>query len=88
MKAIKVLAYAVAGLLILCVVALGAAAFIVDGPFVKARLERFLKEEKHRSIAIEGDPKVRLFPVAGISLGKTVISEHASDKPFVSLDSL
>ena len=88
MKALKYCAYAVAGLLAFCIVALGAAAFIVDGPFVKARLERYLKDEKQRTLSIQGDPQVRIFPVAGISLGKTVLSEHASDKAFVTLESL
>lgn len=88
MKALKYLAYAVAGLLVLCIVALGAAASIIDGPFVKSRLERYLKEEKQRTLSIEGDPRVSIFPVAGLSLGRTVLSEHASDKIFLALDSL
>ncbi len=88
MKILKICIYAIVGLLVLCVVALGAAVAIVDGAFVKSRLERYLKEEKQRTLTIEGDPKVRIFPVAGISLGKTVLSEPASDKVFVALDSL
>ncbi len=88
MKALKYCSYAVAGLLILCVVALAALAAIVDGAFVKSRLERYLKEEKQRTLSIEGDPKLRIFPVVGLSLGKAVLSERSSDKSFVSLDSL
>lgn len=88
MKVLKYCSYAVIGLLVLCIAALGAAAAIVDGAFVKSRLERYLKEEKQRTLTIEGDPKVRIFPVAGLSLGKTVLSEPSSDKVFVALDSL
>jgi len=86
MKAIKFLLYGVVGLIALAVVALGAAVAIVDGQFVKTRLERAMKE-KNRTLKVEGVPKVKLFPVAGISLGKTTLSEAGSDKPFVSLES-
>jgi AsmA protein len=88
MKALKYLAYVAAGMLVLCIAALGAAAAIVDGAFVKSRLERYLKDEKQRTLSIEGDPKVSIFPVAGLSLGRTVLSEHASDKAFLALDSM
>jgi AsmA protein len=85
MKAVRILLYGMVGLVALAVVALGAAFVIVDGKFVKARLESAMKE-KNRTLNIEGDPKVKLFPVAGLSLGKTSLSETGSDKLFVSLD--
>lgn len=86
MKAIKYLLYGIAGLIALAVVALGAAVAIVDGQFVKTRLEREMKE-KNRNLKIDGVPQVKLFPVAGIELGKTSLSEPGSDKLFVSLES-
>ena len=86
MKAIKFLLYGVIGLLVLAAIGIGAAAMIVDGQFVKTRLERAMKE-KNRTLRIEGTPKLRLFPVAGIALGKTSLSEPGSDKLFVSLES-
>lgn len=86
MKAIKFLVYGVVGLLVLVAVGIGAAAMIVDGQFVKTRLERSMKE-KNRTLRIEGTPKLKLFPVAGIALGKTSLSEPGSEKLFVSLES-
>jgi AsmA protein len=86
MKAIKFLLFGIAGLIALAVLALGAAAVIVDGQFVKGRLEGAMKE-RNRTLKIEGVPQVKLFPVAGIALGKTSISEPGSDKLFLSLDS-
>ena len=86
MKAIKFLLYGVVGLIALAVVALGAAVAIVDGQFVKTRLERAMKE-KNRSLQIDGVPQLRLFPVAGIALGKTSLSEPGSDRLFVSFES-
>ena len=86
MKAIKFLLYGVVGLIALAVVALGAAVAIVDGQFVKTRLERAMKE-KNRSLQIDGVPQLKLFPVAGIALGKTSLSEPGSDRLFVSFES-
>ena len=86
MKAIKFLFFGLAGLVVLALIGVGAALMIVDGQFVKTRLERAMKE-KNRTLKIEGTPQLKLFPVAGISLGKTTLSEPGSDKLFVSLDS-
>lgn len=87
MKAIKFLFLGLAGLVVLALIGLGAALMIVDGQFVKTRLERAMKE-KNRTLKIEGTPQLKLFPVAGISLGKTTLSEPGSEKLFVSLDSV
>jgi len=86
MKAIKLLSYGLAGVIALALLAVGAALMIVDGRFVKSRLESAMQEKK-RSLRIEGEPKLKLFPVAGLALGKTTLSEPGSDKLFVSLDS-
>ncbi len=86
MKAIKLLLFGIIGLVVLAVVGLGAAVMIVDGQFVKTRLERAMKD-KNRTLTIEGTPKLKLFPVAGIALGRTSLSEAGSDKLFVSIDS-
>lgn len=85
MKALKYLLYGVIAMVALAAIALGTAVTIVDGAFVKARLERAMKE-KNRTLKIEGDPKLTLFPVAGIALGATSLSEPGSDKSFVTLD--
>jgi AsmA protein len=86
MRAIKFLFVGLAGLVVLALIGLGAALMIVDGQFVKTRLERMMKE-KNRTLVIEGTPKLSLFPVAGISMGKATLSESGSQKLFVGLDS-
>jgi AsmA protein len=86
MKALKIFLYGIGGLVVLAVLGAGAALVIVDGQFVKSRLERAMKE-KNRTLLIEGTPKLRLYPVAGLALGKTTLSEPGSEKLFVSLDS-
>ncbi|MCC6473751.1 MAG: AsmA family protein, partial [Burkholderiales bacterium] len=87
MKILKYALYGAGGLVLLAAIALAGLAAVVDGPFVKTRLERYLKEQKNRTLKIEGEPRLRIFPVAGLALGKTVLSEPGSDRPFLSLDS-
>ena len=85
MKIAKFALFGLIGLVVVALAGLGAAAVFVDGAFVKARLERAMKE-KNRTLQIEGTPALRLFPVAGITLGKTTLSEPGSNKPFLALD--
>jgi AsmA protein len=85
-KLLKVLTYGAGGIVALLVVAAVAAVLVIDGGFVKARLEGAM-QEKNRTLTIDGEPKLRLFPVAGITLGKVVLTEPGSDKVFVALES-
>lgn len=86
MKVVKILAAGLAGIVVLGLLGLGATLFIVDGQFVKTRLERAMKE-KNRTLVIEGTPQLRLFPVAGLTLGKTTLSEAGDPKLFLGLES-
>ena len=84
-KPVRIALYAIGGLLALAMVALSVLLVIVDGNFVKARMENAMKA-KNRTLVIEGEPKLRLFPIADLALGKTTLSEPGSDKVFVALD--
>jgi len=86
MKIVKYFLFGILGLAVLSALGLAAALVVIDGQFVKTRLERAMKE-KNRTLQIEGVPGLRLFPVAGIALGKTSLSEPGGGKPFVTLDS-
>ena len=86
MKAVRYALYGLGGVAVLALLAIGAVLFIVDGAFVKSRLEQAMKA-KNRTLSIEGTPTLRLFPVAGIALGKTTLSEAGSDKTFVAFES-
>lgn len=88
MKALKYVLYAVGGLVLLGVIACVALILVVDGAFVKDRLARQMKEDYQRTLVIEGTPTLSLFPVVALDLGKTRLSERASDKEFVSLESM
>ena len=85
MKALRGLLIGAVSLAGLVLVALAALLVVVDGNFVKSRLEQEMKE-KNRTLRIEGTPAVSLFPVARLSLGKTTLSEPGSEKLFLSLD--
>ena len=86
MKIAKYALYGIGALVVLALIAVAAVLLVVDGGFVKSRLEQAMKA-KNRTLTIEGTPKLRLFPVAGIALGKTVLTEAGSDKVFLALDS-
>ena len=79
MRILKWFLYGAGGIVLLVVIALVATLLIVDGAFVKNRLERKMKEDRQRILKIEGVPKISLFPKLGLSLGKTTLSERASD---------
>jgi AsmA protein len=84
-KAVKILLYAAGGLITLALIAVIGAVLLVDGAFVKSRFERAMKD-KNRTLVIQGEPKLRLYPVAGITLGKLTLSEPGSEKLFLALD--
>lgn len=86
MKFAKFALYTVGAVAGLVGVALVAVILIVNGSFVKGRLEK-LMADKHRTLKIEGVPALTLFPVARITMGKLSLSELNSDTTFISLDS-
>ena len=87
MKALKYAVYAVGGVVALAVVAVVAAVVVVNGEFVKGKMEAAM-QERHRTLKIEGTPTVSLFPVLRLGLGKTSLSEPNSEKNFATLESL
>lgn len=87
MKALRYVLYAAGGLLALALIAVLGAVLVVDGAFVKTRLEQAMKE-RNRTLRIEGEPKLALFPVFRLALGKTTLSEPNSEKTFIALDSM
>ena len=88
MRVLKWLLFGAGGIALLVVLAIVAALLTVDGAFVKNRIERKMKEERQRTLRIEGVPKVSLFPKLGLWFGKTTLSERASEKEFLSFESL
>ena len=69
----------------------GALAFIAatfDPNHYKAQVADLVKEKTQRTLTIEGDIRLMLFPKLGVHLGRTRLSEFKSEKDFASLDDM
>lgn len=85
MKAVKIIAFVLGGLVVLLA---AAAAFIVatfDANKWKGEISQLVQEKKNRSLKIEGDLSLSLFPPIGVQLGKATLSEHKSEQVFASV---
>src|SRR6185503_8719880 len=73
-------------LLIVAALALIAATF--DPNKYKAQAAELVKAKMQRTLAIEGDIRLMLFPKLGVQLGKTKLSEFNSAKDFAGLSNV
>lgn len=87
-KPIKYALISIGGLIALFVIALAVIALTVDPNQFKPQIVKIVQEKKQRTLAIEGDIKLKLFPKLGVDLGKTRLSEHKSSAEFAALDSV
>lgn len=86
MKAVKIIAFALGGLVALLA---AVAAYILatfDANKWKGEISQLVQEKKSRSLKIEGDLSLSLFPSIGVQLGKATLSEHKSEQMFASVD--
>jgi len=88
MKLLKWFLIAVGGLVILFA---GVLAFIVatfDPNQYKGQIADLVKDKTQRTLTIEGDIRLSLFPTLGVQLGKTRLSEFRSDQDFAGLEQM
>jgi AsmA protein len=87
MKTLKYLLYGLAGLVVL--VAVGITIFVMtfDPNRYKGEIEQAVKERTGRTLKLQGDLKVAIFPSLGADVSKVSLTERASDQEFLSLDS-
>ncbi|WP_144630736.1 AsmA family protein [Bordetella genomosp. 13] len=79
------------GLVVVVVVAVvGLAIFLLtfDPNAYKYKLEELVQERYHRSLAIDGDIELSLFPRIGLAVQGVSLSEPNSDDTFASIDSM
>lgn len=69
----------------LALIALVAATFNPND--YKPLIIKLVLEKKQRTLKLEGDIKLTLFPRIGADLGKLSLSDHGSDKEFAAIDS-
>lgn len=78
------------GLVVVLIVALvGAAIFLLtfDPNAYKNRLEQIVYERYHRTLSIDGDIELSLFPRIGLAVQDVSLSDRESDETFASIDS-
>ncbi|SAI27604.1 putative assembly protein [Bordetella ansorpii] len=79
------------GLVVVVVVAVvGLAIFLLtfDPNAYKYKLEELVQERYHRSLAIDGEIELSLFPRIGLAVQGVSLSEPNSDETFASIDSM
>jgi len=86
MKALKIIAAVVVVVALLLAGAAALIAYKFDPAWAKQEVTRVVKEQKQRTLNIEGDVGLSFFPSLGVRLGKASLSEFQSDKPFARID--
>ena len=86
MNLLKYLLYAFGALLALIIIAVLIIAFTFDPNQYKPQIIQQVKDQTDRTLAIDGDIKLKLFPKVGAQVGKTTLSERNSEKNFAGVD--
>ena len=86
-KIIKYIAYGLLGAFALLIVLVGYVAATFNPNDYKDIIVKLVQEKKQRTLDLEGDIKLTLWPKLGADLGKVKLSEHNSSKEFASIDS-
>ena len=87
MKTLKYVLIGAGGLLVLAIVAVAVFAMTFDPNRYKGQVEAAVKEKTGRTLKLEGDLKVAIFPSLGADVAKVTLSERASNAEFLSLES-
>ncbi len=88
MKLLKWVLIAVGAVVLLFAGALAFIAATFDPNQYKAQVADLVREKTQRTLTIEGDIRLMLFPKLGVHLGKTRLSEFKSEKDFAGLDDM
>ncbi|AMO24391.1 AsmA family protein [Ramlibacter solisilvae] len=86
MKAVKYIAFAVLGVLVLAAIAIGVAAARFDAAWVKQKLVQTVQEQKQRTLKLDGDLALSFYPSIGVKLGKASLSERSSPQEFATVE--
>ena len=87
MRIVKYLVIGAVGLLVLAVAAVAIFVATFDPNKYKTQIEAAVKEQTGRTLKLEGDLKVAVFPSLGAEVAKVTLSERNPAQEFVSLDS-
>src|SRR3954462_760555 len=87
MRALKYVLIGAGGLLALVIVAGAVFVMTFDPNRYKSQIEAAVKEKTGRTLKLEGDLKVAIFPSLGADVAKVALTERASSQEFLSLES-
>ncbi|HXF15463.1 MAG TPA: AsmA family protein [Burkholderiales bacterium] len=88
MKALKWVLIAAGAVVLALAAALAFIAATFDPNQYKTQAATFVKDKTQRTLTIEGDIRLMLFPKLGIHLGKTRLSEVRGETVFANLDDM
>ena len=86
MKIIKYVMFAVGGLVVLAGAVLAYIAATFDPNQYKPQIVQAVKERTQRTLTLEGDIRLSFWPSIGAKIGKTSLSERASDREFAAVE--
>ena len=87
MKLFRILAWAVLAVLGVLAVALALVFALFDGNRHKAEISQAVLERYQRTLVIEGQPQLSVWPDVGVVLGAVSLSERGSSQPFAAMQS-
>lgn len=87
-KYLKYALFGVVGLIAVFALLLAVVAVTVDPNAFKPQIVKLVSDKKQRTLTIDGDIKLKLFPKLGVDLGKSWLSEHNSTQEFAALESV
>src|SRR3954463_15507137 len=86
MKILKYLLYALGAVVALLIVAVLIITLTFDPNQYKPQIVQQVKDKTGRTLAIDGDIKLKLFPKVGAQVGRTTLSERNSEKNFAGVE--
>lgn len=90
MRALKIIGFAVLGLVGVLAAALVAVWLLFDPNDYKDEIERLAEQKTHRRLTLQGDLKLSVFPWIAVQMGPAQLHERAGfgDQPFVSVENV
>ncbi|HEY6093919.1 MAG TPA: AsmA family protein [Gallionellaceae bacterium] len=86
-KALKIGLWSLLALFVVVAIAISYIAATFDANAYKAQAIKLVKEEKQRTLKLDGDIKLTFFPSLGARLEKISLSERNSETEFAAIDS-
>src|SRR5262249_53766620 len=86
MKILKYAVYALGALVVLLIAAVLIVTATFDPNQYKPQIAKAVKDKTGRTLAIDGDIKLKVFTKIGAQVGKVTLSEHGSEKTFAGVE--